>query len=156
MNIPNSRTVMMIKVRKALLAFSMGSLLIPAGTFLLKLNNAAAKRNNKPTPTYRYTTLFKGRLAISESEIGSNVPNSEKPITNGPIVVPNELIPPPRLTRDAPVFGSPNKTAKGLAAVCCNENPSATTNRPNNIPIYKFTSTATIIAAAPNAENSRP
>ncbi|MNV26135.1 hypothetical protein D3C71_1172490 [compost metagenome] len=95
-------------------------------------------------------------MAISESEIGSKVPNKENPITRGPIVVPNELIPPPRFTREAPVFGSPNKTANGFAAVCCNEKPRATTNSPNNIPTYKFTSTATIMAAAPKAEKSKP
>ncbi|MNT38797.1 hypothetical protein D3C86_2069240 [compost metagenome] len=62
--------------------------------------------------------MSNGKLAISESDIFSNVPNKAKPITNGPIVVPKELTPPPKLTREAPVLGSPNKTAKGLAAVC--------------------------------------
>ena len=43
----------------------------------------------------------------------------------GPIVVPNELMPPPRLILLEPVAGSPNNIAKGFAAVCCSENPKA-------------------------------
>ena len=72
------------------------------------------------------------------------------------MVVPNELIPPPRLTLLVPVVGSPNEIANGCAAVCCSENPSATIKRPTNIPENVLEFTAIIIAAAPNAENSKP
>src|SRR5690606_39584428 len=105
----------------ALEASSIGSLLIPAGTLLEKWNSAAAKIKSNPTPIYRYTTLLRGRFDISESEIGSNEPNKAYPMTSGPMVVPKELTAPPRFTREAPVFGSPKSTAKGLAAVCCSE-----------------------------------
>src|SRR5690606_21293773 len=74
----------------------------------------------------------------------------------GPIVVPNEFTPPVRLILLLPVFGSPNKTANGLAAVCCNEKPSATINNPTSILTYIFDNTANIIATAPSAEKSNP
>ena len=74
----------------------------------------------------------------------------------GPIEVPNELIPPARFTRLAPVEGSPNAMAKGCAAVCCKENPKATINKPTNMPVKVFAFTAIIMAAAPIAENSKP
>ena len=48
----------------------------------------------------------------------------------GPIVVPTLLIPPARLKRCAPFLGSPIVIANGFAAVCCNEKPNATMNKP--------------------------
>ena len=72
------------------------------------------------------------------------------------MVVPKEFIPPPKFTRSAPVLGSPNNIVKGFAAVCCNEKPKATINKPTNIPAYKLASTAIIMAPAPNAENKSP
>ena len=45
---------------------------------------------------------------------------------SGPIVVPKLLIPPAKVKRCEPVFIGPNAIAKGLATVCCNENPKAT------------------------------
>ncbi len=72
------------------------------------------------------------------------------------MVVPNELMPPPRLTLLVPVAGSPRDMANGCAAVCCNENPNATINNPTSIPSNVLAFTAMIMAAAPRAENSRP
>ena len=53
-------------------------------------------------------------------------PNKKKLIISGPSVVPNELTPPAKFNLCEPVDGSPSYTAKGCAAVCCNENPNAT------------------------------
>ena len=100
--------------------------------------------------------MLNSNALICSTVTEAAVPKSAKATTIGPIVVPKELIPPPRLTLLAPVFGSPHKIAKGLAAVCCNENPRATINNPTNIPAYKLASTATIIAPAPSAENNKP
>ena len=82
--------------------------------------------------------------------------NNAKATNNGPIIVPKELIPPPRFTLLVPVAGSPSEIANGCAAVCCNEKPNATMNNPTSIPANVFALTAMIIAAAPNAENNKP
>ena len=42
----------------------------------------------------------------------------KKAINSGPIVVPNEFIPPARFNLFGPVAGSPKEITKGLAAVC--------------------------------------
>ena len=52
---------------------------------------------------------------------------------NGPMVVPRLLIPPASVNRCEPVVIGPNAIANGLATVCCNENPSATINKPESI-----------------------
>ena len=139
-----------------MLAFSIGSFAIPLGTFFENQNKAAAATNNNPTPTYNNTTLLSSNALICSSETDAAVPNKANATTIGPMVVPKELIPPPRFTLLAPVFGSPNKMANGLAAVCCNEKPKATMNNPTNIPAYILASTAIIMAPAPSAENSNP
>ena len=72
------------------------------------------------------------------------------------MVVPKEFIAPPNVTLLVPVLGSPNAMAKGCAAVCCSEKPSATTNKPASIPGNVPRLTAMIITTAPNAENSKP
>ena len=53
----------------------------------------------------------------SAPEIGAE-PNIKKAINSGPIVVPNEFIPPARFSLFGPVAGSPKEITKGLAAVC--------------------------------------
>ena len=119
-------------------------------------DHAAAAMNKPPTAEYKTMTLSKLSCLICSSVIAAADPNKASATTIGPIEVPNELIPPPKLTRLVPVDGSPNAMAKGCAAVCCNENPSATINRPTNIPVKVLAFTAMIIAAAPMAENSKP
>ncbi len=84
------------------------------------------------------------------------VPNSANATSSGPIIVPNELTPPPRLTRLLPVDGSPSMIENGWAPVCCSEKPSATMNRPPSMPANVLAFTAMIMTAAPSAENSRP
>jgi hypothetical protein len=59
-------------------------------------------------------------------------PNKISATTIGPTVVPKELIPPAKFSLCAPLLGSPKEMAKGLAAVCCNENPRPTTNKAAN------------------------
>ena len=101
-------------------------------------------------------TFERLKAAIFSSVIAAVLPNKASATTNGPIEVPNEFTPPPRFTRLVPVAGSPRVMAKGCAAVCCNQKPSATMNKPINIPAKLFALTATIMAAAPKAENKRP
>ena len=55
---------MIKRVYNALFAFSVVSTRIPEGTFLAKLNNAAAAINKPPTPIYKTMTLLKLKLAI--------------------------------------------------------------------------------------------
>ena len=67
----------------------------------------------------------------SSADFGE-LPNKIRATTIGPIAVPNELTPPAKFKRLDPFSGSPKEIANGLAAVCCNENPSATMkNAPN-------------------------
>ena len=122
----------------ALFAFSTGSVVIPSGTFWEKKKSPAARINNNPTPMYKYITLLSSSIFICSSVMLTAEPNKANATTIGPIVVPKEFIPPPKLTRLAPVFGSPSKMANGLAAVCCSEKPNATINSPINIPAYKL------------------
>ena len=56
-------------------------------------------------------------------------PKRAKDTTIGPIVVPNEFIPPAKFNRLEAVCGSPKEAAKGCADVCCKENPKATINK---------------------------
>ena len=69
--------------------------------------------NKSPTKEYRIITFDKLRDAIFSSVMAAVVPNNARATTSGPIEVPNELTPPPRLTRLVPVAGSPNQIAKG-------------------------------------------
>ncbi len=77
-------------------------------------------------------------------------------------MVPKELIPPAKFNLCEPVSGSPNATANGLAAVCCNENPNATMNNAPKINAKAEESpasaplTASIIAPAPKADKINP
>ena len=48
----------------------------------------------------------------------------------GPMVVPTLLMPPAKLKRMFPFEGSPICIARGLAAICCKENPKPTVNSP--------------------------
>ena len=68
---------------------------------------------------------------MSSSPEGGAEPKIMSAITIGPMVVPKELIPPAKLRRWEPVSGSPKAIAKGLAAVCCKENPKPTINNAN-------------------------
>src|SRR5258705_11148867 len=151
-----SNPVIISKEYKALFAFSVFSVETPAGTFFEKKNRAAAAMNNAPTPVYKTMTLLRLKEAIFSSVMAAVVPKKANATTIGPMAVPKELTQPPRFTRFMPYEGSPNEMAKGWAAVCCNENPSATTKRPNNIPANVFAFTAIIMAAAPKAENNKP
>ena len=67
---------------------------------------------------YRTITLLRPKAAIFSSGTNAVVPNNANATMSGPIIVPNELTPPPRLTRLVPVAGSPNEIANGCAAVC--------------------------------------
>ena len=96
----------------------MSSSKIPAGTFFEKKNKAAAPRNNAPTHEYMIITLSKLKDLIASSLAAAVVPKSAKATTIGPIAVPKEFTPPPRLTRLVPVEGSPKAMANGCAAVC--------------------------------------
>ena len=73
----------------------------------------------------RLISLFEIILLSSSPDFGA-VPNKISAITIGPIAVPNEFTPPAKFKRLDPLSGSPNDIANGFAAVCCNENPSAT------------------------------
>ena len=61
------------------------------------------------------------------------VPKIAKLTINGPMVVPKLLIPPARVNLCDPVLTGPNAIAKGLATVCCKENPKPTVKRPASI-----------------------
>jgi hypothetical protein len=111
---------------------------------------------DNPTNTYKLMTFPNGKLLISASLTACALPNKASATTKGPMVVPKEFTPPPRLTRVAPVSGSPNEIANGCAAVCCSEKPRATMKSPSSMPGKLFPFTAKIIASAPNAENSNP
>ena len=71
-------------------------------------------------------------------------------------MVPNELILPPKFKRCEPVEGSPNEIANGCAAVCCKENPSATTKKEAKMAGNEFAFAEGIISKAPTTEISRP
>ena len=58
-------------------------------------------------------TLSKLSCLICSSVMAAADPNNASATTIGPIDVPNELIPPPKLTRLVPVDGSPNAIANG-------------------------------------------
>ena len=146
---------MINKTFNALFAGSCFSMFKPDGTFLLKLNNAAAAINKAPTPAYIKLTLFNPRLFVCSSEAAA-VPNSNNETMIGPIMVPKLLIPPPKLILPVAVDSSPNEMANGLAAVCCKLKPSATINKPTNIPENVFAFTAIIMAIAPIALNNKP
>ena len=65
----------------------------------------------------------------------------------GPKRVPNELTPPARFRRCAPVAGLPSAMANGCAAVCCNEKPNAM--------MKKQASTIPNVAPVPDATKAR-
>ena len=65
-------------------------------------------------------------INLSSSPDFGAVPNKISATTIGPIAVPKEFTPPAKFNRLDPFSGSPKDIANGLAAVCCNENPSAT------------------------------
>ena len=132
-NIAIKTPVIITNKDKALPAGSIVSSEIPAGTFLEKWNSAAAAINKPPTAVYKIMTLSKLSCLICSSVMAAADPNKASATTIGPMDVPNELIPPARFTRLAPVLSSPSAIANGCAAVCCNEKPSATVNNPDNI-----------------------
>src|SRR5690554_2590905 len=149
-------TVITTSVIRAFLDFSTFSSDIPSGSFLEKAKIAAAVKNRIPTQTYNQTTLFSSKLAICSSETEAAEPNRARPTIIGPIVVPNELIPPPRFTLLAPVFGSPNKIANGLAAVCCSKKQKPTIKNPKTTPTKPSTPPAKTIAPVPKAKTNIP
>jgi hypothetical protein len=108
-----SNPVIINKEYKALFAFSVFSVEIPAGTFFEKKNRAAAAMNNAPTPVYKIITLPRLREAIFSSVMAAVVPNKANATTIGPMAVPKEFTPPPRFTRFMPEEGSPKEIAKG-------------------------------------------
>src|SRR5580765_1944583 len=74
----------------------------------------------------------------------------------GPNVVPRELTPPARFNRCVPVEGSPSAMAKGWAAVCCNEKPSATIKKEARIAGNEFEFAEGMINNAPTTEINKP
>ena len=150
-----SKAVITNRASKAFGDLSATFSFLPEGNFLEKKNIAAAMMKSAPTQPYKVDTLPKPRELIWSS-LAFVAPNNASATTIGPIAVPKELIPPPKVMRWAPVSGEPSKAAKGLAAVCCSEKPNATANRPSNIPGKVLALTATIMMSAPTAEKSRP
>ena len=67
----------------------------------------------------------------STSDFGVD-PKSINAITKGPIVVPNELIPPAKFNLCDPFSTLPKEIANGFAAICCKENPKPTINNAIN------------------------
>src|SRR3970040_1640316 len=114
---------MAIKVFIALLAGSKVESLFPEGNFFEKKNSAAANKNSPPTNTYRILIESKESSFWANSSIltPAITPNNAIETTIGPIVVPNELIPPARFNLLDAECGSPSEAAKGCADVCCNE-----------------------------------
>ena len=78
-------------------------------------------------PRMRYG-VFKLSILAVDFTPSAIVPKIAKLIIKGPIVVPTLFIPPAKLSLCDPFSGSPITIAKGLAAVCCKENPSPTIN----------------------------
>ena len=71
-------------------------------------------------------------------------------------MVPIELIPPAKLRRFEPEWGSPNNKVNGLAVVCCNENPKAMVKKEIMIKFNEFISSAGIMSMAPATESPIP
>ena len=74
----------------------------------------------------------------------------------GPKIDPKLLTPPARFNLSAPVSGVPKATAKGLAAVCCSENPIAIKKKEAKIKLKDPEFTAGIMVSAPIAEITSP
>ena len=83
-------------------------------------------------------------------------PNSIKLNKIGPIVVPNELIPPAKFNRWEPVSGLPSDMVKGFADVCCRQNPIAKINNDSSIKLKDPVLIAGIINVDPITDINRP
>ena len=84
------------------------------------------------------------------------LPKIASAINTGPIVVPMLFTPPVKLKRWEPLAGSPSEITNGFAAVCCNENPSPTTNSPLIIKVKDSMLAAGIKSSVPRAEIAKP
>src|SRR5579871_2651952 len=123
----------------------------PSGNLENKKNKATAA-NTAATIMYNVFTLVTVTFAFPL--VG--VPNKKKLTMIGPNVVPNEFTPPARFNLCEPVEGSPREIAKGCAAVCCNEKPSAIIKNETRMKVKEFAFADGIIANAPTTEIARP
>ena len=145
------RPVIAIRERDAFLDASNFASSFPSGNFEKAKNKATAA---KTLATIRYKLLTFVTVTFADLLLG--VPKRKKLTMIGPNVVPKELIPPARFNRCEPVAGSPRDIAKGCAAVCCRENPSATIKNDTRISGNELALAEGIMANAPIIEMPSP
>jgi len=90
----------------ALLDFSIKDSEMPEGNCLEKIKIKAAIKNKAPTKRYKTVTLLRLKEAICSS-VTLVEPNKATATITGPMVVPKEFTPPPKVMRAVPVAGSP-------------------------------------------------